>query len=256
MKTIILCGGRGTRLYPDTELKPKPLVQIGEYPVLWHIMKTYSSYGYKDFVLALGYKGESIKDYFLNYHLRSGNVKINLGSGQTDYENGHDEDWQIDLVNTGLDTLTGGRLARLKPLLKDNGTFMLTYGDGVANIDIGKLIEFHKSHNKIATVSAVHPIGRFGVMEFDGNKVTDFHEKPQANEGWINGGYFIFETEIFDYLKSDKTILERDPMERLAKDGQLMAFKHDGFWHCMDTPRDRDDLNELWSSGNSPWKTW
>ncbi len=256
MKTIILCGGRGTRLYPDTELKPKPLVQVGEHPILWHIMKTYYRHGFRDFVLALGYKGESIKDYFLNYHLRSGNIQLNLGTGKTVFENGHEEDWQVNLINTGLDTLTGGRLARLKSHMKDQGTFMLTYGDGVANIDIKKLVEFHKSHNKIATVSAVHPVGRFGVMDFEGDRVVDFHEKPQVDVGWINGGYFVFEPEIFDYLDGDKTILERSPMEQLAVDGQLMAYKHEGFWHCMDTPRDRDDLNEMWAEDRAPWKTW
>jgi glucose-1-phosphate cytidylyltransferase len=256
MKTVILCGGRGTRLYPDTEIRPKPLVEIGENPILWHIMKTYSHFGFNDFVLALGYKGESIKDYFLNYHLRSGNVSLNLGTGKSEYEKGHDEDWNVSLINTGLDTLTGGRLLRLRSHLKDKGTFMLTYGDGVANIDIEKLLKFHKEHKKIATVSAVHPIGRFGVMEFDGHKVTDFYEKSQANEGWINGGYFIFEPEIFDYLEDDNTILERDPMEQLSKEGQLMAYKHNDFWHCMDMARDRDDLNEMWTDGKSPWKIW
>lgn len=256
MKTVILCGGRGTRLYPDTEFRPKPIVEIGAYPILWHIMKIYSHYGFNEFVLALGYKGEDIKSYFMNYHLRAANVHLDLGTGQIDHERIHSENWQIDMMHTDLATLTGGRLARLESYLNDSGTFMLTYGDGVANVDVKELVQFHKSHDRLATVTAVRPVGRFGVMDFDGNQVIDFHEKPQVGEGWINGGFFVFEPEVFNYLEGDDTVLEGKPMEQLAQDGQLMAFKHKGFWHCMDTPRDLDDLNEMWNNQQAQWKVW
>lgn len=256
MKTVILCGGRGTRLYPDTQFRPKPMVEVGGYPILWHIMKIYSHYGYSEFVLAMGYKGGDIKSYFMNYHLQAGNIHLDLAKGQADHERVHSEDWQIDMIHTGMETLTGGRLARLESHLKHSGTFMLTYGDGVTDINVKELVKFHDSHNKLATVTAVRPIGRFGVMEFNGDKVTDFHEKPQVGGGWINGGFFVFEPEIFKYLEGDNTVLEGKPMERLAQDGQLIAYKHHGFWHCMDTPRDRDELNEMWSRSKAKWNIW
>jgi len=256
MKTVILCGGRGTRLYPDTELKPKPLVEIGNYPILWHIMKTYSYYDFNEFILALGYKSDDIKNYFLNYHLKSGNIYLDLETGHTEHERKHDEKWKINMIDTGQNTLTGGRLARLVSNLKNDGTFMLTYGDAVSDINVKDLVKFHKSHGKIATVSAVRPAGRFGVMKFDWDRVVEFVEKPQAGEGWINGGFFVFEPEIFNFLEGDNTVLEGKPMEQLVKDSQLMAYKHPGFWHCMDTPRDRDNLNEMWSKQQAYWKLW
>jgi len=256
MKTVILCGGRGTRLYPDTELRPKPIVEVGKHPILWHIMKIYSHYKFNEFVLALGYKGEEIKKYFTDYSIRSGNIHLNLSTDQTDLERNHSKNWQIELIDTGMDTLTGGRLARLESHLRDTGTFMLTYGDGLADINVKELVKFHKSHGKFATVTAVRPIGRFGVLKLEDDNVIDFHEKPQASEGWINGGYFVFEPEVFNYLGGDDTVLEGNPMEQLAQDGQLMAYKHHSFWHCMDTPRDRDELNEMWSNQQSKWKVW
>ena len=256
MKTVILCGGRGTRLYPDTELRPKPIVEVGKHPILWHIMKIYSHYKFNEFVLALGYKGEEIKKYFTDYSIRSGNIHLNLSTDPTDLERNHSKNWQIELIDTGMDTLTGGRLARLESHLRDTGTFMLTYGDGLADINVKELVKFHKSHGKFATVTAVRPIGRFGVLKLEDDNVIDFHEKPQASEGWINGGYFVFEPEVFNYLGGDDTVLEGNPMEQLAQDGQLMAYKHHSFWHCMDTPRDRDELNEMWSNQQSKWKVW
>jgi glucose-1-phosphate cytidylyltransferase len=256
MKVVILCGGRGTRLYPDTESRPKPMIEIGGHPILWHIMKIYSFYGYNEFILALGYKGDNIKRYFLNYHLMSGDVKLNLKTGHIEYSNKNSENWNIQMVDTGLDTLTGGRLARLEPYLQNEDSFMLTYGDGVADINIKQLVDFHVKHGRTGTVSAVRPAGRFGVMDFDGDKVIDFHEKPQVEQGWINGGFFIFKSEIFNYLSGDKTILEREPLENLVSKQELMSFKHKGYWHCMDTPRDRDDLNEVWENKTASWKIW
>lgn len=253
MKTVILCGGLGTRLSEETHIKPKPMVEIGSRPILWHIMKTYELHGSKDFILALGYKGEVIKDYFLNYHPRQSDLTISLKSGKIEYSNPSAEDWNVSLIDTGAETMTGGRLLRLRHLLRDGGTFMVTYGDGVSNIDITKLLEFHRSHGKLATVSAVRPPVRFGELLLDGNSVTQFQEKPQAGEGWINGGYFIFEPEVLDYIKDDTTFLEREPLEKLANDGQLLAFHHSGFWQCMDTIRDRDFLQSIWQSGNAPW---
>lgn len=255
MKTVILCGGLGTRLSEQTYLKPKPMVEIGEKPILWHIMNIYGAYNFKDFVLATGYKGEVIKEYFLNYYNFQSDLKISLKTKEVQVLKKHSIDWNVHIVDTGSDTMTGGRLLRLKDTLK-NETFMLTYGDGVSNINIKELVAFHKSHGKIATITAVKPIARFGGMAFDDNKVISFKEKTQTNEGWINGGFLVFEPKVFDYLRGDDTILERKPLENLTKDGQLMAYKHEGFWQCMDTPRDRDVLNDLWESGKAPWKIW
>ncbi len=254
MKTVILCGGLGTRLSEETQIKPKPMVEIGGRPILWHVMKIYEKYNFCDFVLALGYKGEFIKDYFMHYHARMSDFSVNLKTGNIDFTNPTAEDWNISLIDTGSSTMTGGRLLRLKPILEKSGTFMLTYGDGVSNVNIKELLEFHKSHGKLATVTSVRPPARFGGMLIgDEGRVLNFKEKPQAGEGWINGGFFVFEQGIFDYLENDSTILEQFPLENLTKNGQLMAYEHDGYWQCMDTVRDRDALQELWSSGKAPW---
>lgn len=257
MKTIILAGGLGTRLSEETTVKPKPMVEIGEMPILWHIMKIYNSFGYKDFAIALGYKGYIIKEFFLNYKLHKSDMIVNLRSGELKFENDSSEDWLVGLHETGLNSMTGGRLYNLKKLFKPGDTFMVTYGDGVSDIDINKLVSFHKSHGKIATLSAVRPSARFGSikMQEDGH-IIEFKEKPQTGGGWINGGYFVFDYQIFEYLKDETSILEREPLENLAKDNQLLAYKHYGFWHCMDTIRDRDNLNEIWSKENAPWKKW
>ncbi|MBC8052960.1 MAG: glucose-1-phosphate cytidylyltransferase [Sphingobacteriaceae bacterium] len=254
MKTVILCGGLGTRLSEETTLRPKPMVEIGSKPMLWHIMKIYEKYGFNDFVLALGYKGEFIKDYFLNYHARMSDFTVKLQSGKIEFNNPTAEDWNVSLIDTGAQTLTGGRLLRLKNILKGEGVFMLTYGDGVSDVNISELLAFHKKMGKIATVSAVRPPARFGGMAIIDHKVKDFKEKPQSGEGWINGGFFVFEQEIFDYLENDGTILEQSPMENLVRDQQLAAYEHQGYWQCMDTVRDRDALHELWVGGNAPWK--
>jgi len=253
MKTVILCGGKGTRLSEETTFQPKPMIKIGEKPMLWHIMNIYSNYGHNEFILALGYKGE-IKEYFLNYYALNSDLTIDISSGQVNYQQSQKQNWKVELVDTGMNTLTGGRLLRLESMLRPQGTFMLTYGDGVANIDINALVEFHKSHGKIATVTAVHPTARFGGITLNGNQIAEFKEKQQGGEGLINGGFFVFEPEIFDYLENDETILERSPLEKLANDRQLMAYKHSSFWQCMDTIRERNILEELWSSGIPPWK--
>ena len=253
MKTVILCGGLGTRLSEETNLRPKPMVEIGGKPILWHIMKIYSKYGFNDFILALGYKGDFIKDYFLNYHSRMSDFHVMLKSGKIDFINPYSEDWNISLIDTGSNTLTGGRLLKLQELLKNENTFMLTYGDGVSNVNIEKLIHFHKSHGKIATVTSVRPPARFGGMDIQNHKVINFEEKPQSGEGWINGGFFIFNKKIFDYLECDTTILEREPLENLSKDGELMAFEHADFWQSMDTIRDKELLQKFWDSGAAPW---
>jgi glucose-1-phosphate cytidylyltransferase len=257
MKTVILAGGFGTRLSEETILKPKPMVEIGGMPILWHIMKTYASYGYDDFAIALGYKGDVIKQFFLNYKLHKSDMILNLRSGNVRFENDFSEDWNIGLHETGANSMTGGRLYNLKKLFKPGDTFMLTYGDGVSNVNINKLVEFHKAHGKIATLTAVRPPARFGsiLMKDDGH-IMEFKEKPQLGEGWINGGYFVFNYEIFDYLIDESTILEREPLESLAKENQLVAYRHDSFWHCMDTIRDRDNLNEIWAKEIAPWKNW
>jgi glucose-1-phosphate cytidylyltransferase len=253
MKTVILCGGLGTRLSEETHLRPKPMVEIGGRPILWHVMKIYEQHGFSDFILALGYKGEFIKDYFMQYHARMSDFTVHLKTGDIDFTNPTAEDWKVSLVNTGANTLTGGRLLRLKSQLADSGTFMLTYGDGVSNVNIKELLAFHKSHGKLATVTSVRPPARFGGMLIDDGRVLDFKEKPQSGEGWINGGFFIFEPGIFNYLEDDTTILEQRPLEKLANDGQLMAYEHSGYWQCMDTVRDRDALQDLWTKGCAPW---
>lgn len=256
MKVVILAGGLGTRLSEETVLRPKPMVEIGGKPILWHIMNMYGAHGYKEFVVALGYKGEFIKEYFLNYYHHQSNLTIDLKSGDVTASSNNIRDWKVNLIDTGVDSMTGGRVGRLRDTLDD--TFMLTYGDGVGDIDIKKLVEFHKSHGKLATVTAVRPVARFGGMSFRGSDgaVEDFKEKPQTGEGWINGGFFIFEPAVLDYISGDDTVLEADPLEGLTRDGQLMAYRHEGFWQCMDTVRERDMLEKLWQSGQAPWKMW
>ena len=256
MKIVILCGGLGTRLSEETVIKPKPMVEIGGMPILWHIMKHYYQYGHKDFVLALGYKGDYIKKYFLDYNAIKSDLEIDLKSDKTTVKKSYAENWKIMLNETGKNSMTGGRLLRLKDSLKDEDSFMLTYGDGVSDINIDKLLEFHNQHNKIATISAVRPPARFGTMKFDGDRVSEFQEKPQAGEGWINGGFFVFRKGIFNYLDDDLTILERDPLEKLASNKELMAFKHEGFWQPMDTLRDKLSLEDAWESNSALWKTW
>ena len=253
---VILCGGLGTRLAEETQVRPKPMVEIGGRPILWHIMKIYEQHKLNKFILALGYKGEVIKDYFLNYHARQSDLTLNLKTGQVQYSDRGSEDWQLSLIDTGAASMTGGRLLRLKPYLKSGGSFLLTYGDGVSDIDVTKLLAFHRSHGRLATVTAVRPPARFGNLQLDDDFVTRFEEKPQTGEGWINGGFFIFEPEVFDFIDGDETVLEKAPLERLASSGQLMAYKHTGYWQSMDTLRDKQALEELWNKGEAPWRTW
>jgi glucose-1-phosphate cytidylyltransferase len=256
MKVAILAGGMGTRLAEETSVRPKPMVEIGGKPLLWHIMNIYASAGYKEFLVACGYKGEIIKEYFHNFYVRSSDYFVDLRNGTLDVVNPNGFDWRIGLIDTGLDTMTGGRVLRLKKWLCDE-TFMVTYGDGVGDIDIRALVDFHHEHGKLATVTAVRPPARFGGLVLNGgNEVREFSEKPQTGEGWINGGFFVFEPEVFDYLRGDGAILEREPLEDLAADGQLMAYCHQGFWQPMDTLREKQLLESLWASGKVPWKTW
>jgi glucose-1-phosphate cytidylyltransferase len=255
MKVVILAGGLGTRLAEETEIKPKPMVEIGGHPILWHIMKQYCHYGFREFVIALGYRGNVIKRFFLDYYNLNGNMSVNFATGEVHTHSRECEDWVVHLRDTGLETYTGGRVKRLEPLLRDS-TFMVTYGDGVSDIDIGKLMRFHRSHGRIATVTAVRPPARFGGLIFEGDLVTDFTEKPQIGEGWINGGFLVFEPGIFDYLEGDHSSLEADALERLAADRQLAAYRHEGFWQCMDTLRDKRLLEGLWHERRAPWKVW
>ena len=245
----------GTRISEETVIKPKPMVEIGGRPILWHIMNIYSTHGFNEFFMALGYKGEMIKEYFINYYNLQSDLTISLKKGEINASKNYYRDWIVHLMDTGLNTMTGGRLHKLKDKLR-NETFMLTYGDGLSNVNIKNLVEFHKSHGKTATVTAVKPSARFGGMKFDGNKVIEFTEKPQTGEGLINGGFFVFEPEVFDYLHGDETVLEGAPLENLAKDGQLMAYKHEDFWQCMDTLRDKKLLEALWERGDAPWNVW
>jgi glucose-1-phosphate cytidylyltransferase len=255
MKVVILCGGLGTRLVEQTEVKPKPMIEIGGRPILWHIIKYYAHYGLREFYIALGYRGDIIKRFFVDYSSLSGSLSLDLASGQIDRHTPTGDDWIVHLRNTGQDTNTGGRVKRLEQNLRD-GTFMLTYGDGVCNLDLGKLLEFHRSHGRIATVTAVRPPARFGGLIFDGDLVSEFTEKPQIGEGWINGGFLVFEPKLFDYLKEDGTSLESDALEQLASERQLAAYRHEGFWQCMDTPRDKRLLDSLWHENQAPWKVW
>ena len=253
MKVIILAGGYGTRLSEYTETIPKPMVSIGGRPILWHIMQTYASFGHKDFHVALGYKAEIIKEYFLRSKNLNSDFTIDLANDIVHSHKTDIIDWKVTLVDTGVDSMTGGRVKRMQKYI-GNETFMLTYGDGVSNIDIDALLNFHRSHGKMVTVSAVHPVARFGELDIEDNRVVSFKEKPQTSQGWINGGYFIIEPEFFNLLDGDQSILERDPLEKVAEMGELMAYHHNGYWQCMDTKRDRDNLEELWLSGEAPWK--
>jgi glucose-1-phosphate cytidylyltransferase len=255
MKVVILCGGLGTRLSEETELKAKPMVEIGGRPILWHILKHYAHYGFKEFALALGYKGESIKRYFLEYYHLDSNLTVHLSKGEARAHDHGREDWTVHLVDTGSQTQTGGRLMRLSPLL-DGKTFMMTYGDGVSNVDLRRLAEFHRAHGKLATVTAVRPPARFGGLIFDGDFVREFTEKPQIGEGWINGGFFVLEPQVLEYITGTDSVFEREPLERLASDRQLVAYRHNDFWQCMDTLRDARLLESLWQSGKAPWKLW
>ena len=253
MKVIILAGGYGTRLSEYTSKIPKPMLKIGDKPILEHIMEIYANHGHKDFIVALGYKAEVVKDYFLNYKILNSDFVINLASGLINSYGSKAPPWNVSLIDTGKNSMTGGRILRLKEFIKDD-TFLITYGDAVTSLDINKVIEFHLSHKKILTVTAVRPTARCGEMEIsENNKITSFKEKPQLQEGWINGGYFVANSRIFDYLDNDQTILERDPLEKLAKDGELMAYKFEGYWQCIDTKRDKDNLDSLLKQGKNPW---
>lgn len=255
MKVVILAGGLGTRLQEETTTKPKTMVEVGGRPIIWHIMSMYGSYGLNEFIVALGYKGEIVKSYFLNYHYLRNDVSIDLARGTVDPHSGGRENWVVHLVDTGEATETGGRIKRLAPLLPTE-TFMMTYGDGVANVDLRRLLDFHRRHGKLATVTAVRPPSRFGGLHFDGDLVVEFDEKPQIGEGWINGGFFVLEPAVMDYIAGDHVIFEREPLERLAEERQLVAYRHDEFWQCMDTLRDVRLLNGLWEQGRAPWKVW
>ena len=253
MKVVILAGGFGTRLSEHIESLPKPMVQIGGKPILWHIMKNYAYFGHKDFYVALGYKAEVIKEYFLNYRTLNADFTVDLGDGTVTPHQLDELDWKVTLVDTGLHSMTGGRVRRMEPYV-GNETCLLTYGDGVSDVDLDQLIAFHKRHGKMVTVTAVHPGARFGELEMNGEQVCSFQEKPQTGQGWINGGYFVIEPEFFNLIQEDITILERGPLEQAAQMGELMAFRHKGFWQCMDTKRDRDNLEKFWLSGKAPWK--
>ncbi len=255
MKVGILAGGFGSRLAEETEIKPKPMVEIGGIPILWHIMKHYSHYGHKEFVIALGYKGEVIKKYMVNYSSLHSNLTVDLSNGNVKVHDGAKPDWVVELVDTGTKTQTGGRIKRLAPYIGDE-TFMLTWGDGVSDVNLHELLEFHRSHGKLATLTAVRPPARYGYMKFNQNSVVEFTEKPQIGEGWINGAFFVLEPGIFDYIDADETVWEHEPLERLATDGQLMAYRHSSFWQCMDTLREKHILETFWQSDDCPWRIW
>jgi glucose-1-phosphate cytidylyltransferase len=255
MKVGILAGGLGTRLAEETEVKPKPMVEIGGQPILWHVMMHYSRYGYREFVIALGYKGEYIKRWMREFSTLHSNMRVETGSGTVTLHDRHQQDWTVDLGDTGQNTATGGRIKRLKDWMGE-GTFLLTWGDGVADVDLDALLRFHRSHGKLATLTAVRPPARFGHLELDGDRIAEFTEKPQTSEGWINGAFFVLEPGIFDYIDGDATQWEKEPLERLAAEGQLMAYRHKSFWQCMDTIRDKKLLEKLWSEGSPPWRTW
>jgi len=256
MKVAILAGGLGTRLQEETQIKPKPMVEIGGRPILWHIMKIYSHFGFKEFVIALGYRGGIIKDYFLNYRTRDSNLVIDLKSGDTKVSSAHDvEDWKVHLIDTGVDTMTGGRIKRVAEYLGDE-PFMVTYGDGIADINVKAILDLHQKEKRIATVSAVRPPARFGQIRLDNTKVIGFAEKPQADSGWINGGFFVLDSKIKNYIKDDETVFEREPLEKLAQEGMLSSYQHDGFWQCMDTVRDVELLQSLWATQSAPWRIW
>lgn len=256
MKVVLLAGGFGTRISEESAYKPKPMIEIGDRPILWHIMKTYSYYGFKEFIICAGYKQHVIKQWFADYFLYTSDITFDVANGnQMIVHDAHSEDWKVTIVDTGLHTMTGGRLKRIRKYLGDEPFFM-TYGDGVADVDIAAMLEFHKDHGKLATMTAIHPETRYGVIDPEGNRVTSFREKSQQDVGWINGGFMILQPEVLDYVSGDSTIFEREPMERLADAGELMCFRHYGFWQCMDTLRDKQKLDALWESGKAPWKLW
>jgi glucose-1-phosphate cytidylyltransferase len=255
MKAVILAGGRGTRIAEIADLRPKPMVEIGGRPILWHIMKLYAHFGITDFVICLGYKGFVIKEYFANYLLHSADVTFDLAQGSIDFHHKRAEPWRVTLVDTGEETMTGGRLKRVRPFLGDE-TFCMTYGDGVGDVDVAAALAFHRAHGRLATMTAVRPPGRFGALQLAGDTVTAFTEKPVGDGGWINGGFFVLEPRTLELVAGDDTVWEREPLERLAADGELRAFTHEGFWQPMDTPRERDLLDGLWQTGRAPWKLW
>ncbi len=257
MKVLLLAGGYGTRLSEETDIRPKPMVEIGGKPILWHIMKIYSSYGFNEFVVLLGYKGYYIKEYFANYFLHQSDVTLDIQTGKMEVLNNSSEPWKITLLDTGTDSMTGGRVKRAQDFVGDE-PFMLTYGDGVSDINIEELVEFHKAHGKAMTMTSAQPDGRFGALNIEENfQVSSFQEKPKGDGGWINAGFFVCEPKVFDYItEGDSTIFEQAPLMNLAKDGEIFTFKHDGFWKPMDTLRDKQELQKLWDSGNAPWKTW
>jgi glucose-1-phosphate cytidylyltransferase len=255
MKVAILAGGLGSRLAEETDSRPKPMVEIGGKPILWHIMMHYSHYNFRDFVIALGYKGEIIKKYMIDYCCLNRDLTVNTATGRVRMSGSPIEDWRVELIDSGIKTQTGGRLLRLAPYL-DKGTFMLTWGDGVSDIDLHKLLAFHRRHGKLATLTAVRPTARFGHLEMQGDQIVEFSEKPQTKEGWINGAFFVLEPGVFDYIDGDNTHWEKEPLERLARNGQLMAYRHTEFWQCMDTIREKRYLETLWASENAPWRIW
>lgn len=255
MKAVILAGGLGTRITEESHLKPKPMIEIGERPIIWHIMNTYSKYDVNEFIICAGYKQHVIKEYFANYFLYCSDVTFDFTKKNSSItiNNNNSEKWKVTIVDTGLNTMTGGRIKRIKQYL-NNETFLLTYGDGVSDVNISELIKFHKSHGKLATLTAVHPIGRFGILDLNEDSITSFNEKNESKTDWINGGYMVLEPEIINYIDDDSTVFEKKPLEQLSAQGQLKAYKHDGFWQCMDTLRDKQKLEELWKSGNAPWR--
>lgn len=256
MKVVILAGGLGTRISEETTIKPKPMIEIGGKPVLWHIMKIYSYHGINEFIICCGYKGYVIKEYFANYFLHQSDLTFDLSSNEIKIHQERSEPWKVTLIDTGEKTMTGGRIKRIKEYLNKNQDFCLTYGDGLANINLTKLIRFHKNHGKAATLSAIYPPGRFGALDIIDNQVTSFFEKPRGDGALINGGFFVLNSKIFDYIEGDHTVWEQEPLNNLASDGELMSFVHEGFWHPMDTLRDKNHLEKLWVSNNAPWKLW
>ncbi|MCK5128510.1 MAG: glucose-1-phosphate cytidylyltransferase [Clostridiales bacterium] len=255
MKIVILAGGFGTRISEESHLIPKPMIEIGEKPIIWHIMKGFSKYGYNEFIICLGYKSYSIKEFFADYFIHTSDVTFNLATNETIIHNSYSEPWKVTLVDTGLNTMTGGRVKRIKPYVK-NEPFILTYGDGVSDINIKELEEFHHAHGKIATLTAVNAKQRFGILGIDNDIVQSFREKSDSDGNMINGGFMVLNSEIFDYIENDETVFEKAPLETLASEGQLMAFNHNGYWQCMDTQRDKQQLEDLWNSGKAPWKLW
>jgi glucose-1-phosphate cytidylyltransferase len=255
MKVLILAGGYGTRLSEETEIRPKPMVEIGGKPILWHIMKTYSHYGFNEFIILLGYKGYYIKEYFANYFLHQSDITFDMSNGEMKVHNNTSEPWKVTLLDTGIDSQTGGRIKRAKDFI-ENETFMLTYGDGVSDVNLEKLLKFHYKNKSTVTMTAIQPAGRFGALDIEDNIIRKFIEKPAGDGSWINGGFMVCEPQILDYIESDSTVLEKNPLQTLAQEGKLTAYKHQGFWQCMDTLRDKFILNDLWNKNQAPWKLW